>query len=114
MKIQIVHETLKLQKVSIQDSASSDFVFYITEGKDIMLLTNMCVSNGSWGFKSVCCILAKEAKRSAKCSNPDRTFRSSLRDRAIRKAIKEGRTLYGADYMNEVFDIYTSELLERV
>ena len=117
MKIQIVqvtHETPKLQKVSIKDGTASDFVFYTTEGKDIMLLTNRCVSSRPWGFKSVFCILAKEARNTEKCNNPNRTFRAPTRECAMSKVIKAGRTLYGAHYMDEVFDIYTSELLEKV
>lgn len=109
----------ELKKVSIGEAAHSKFIFYITKGDDIMLLhpvSDTCSDvepHMFWGYRSAVVALSRGVDCRTKIGNTGITFQGVSREKAVLNATCAGRTVYTADHMNEVFDIYVQVRRER-
>ena len=95
----------KITGVLIAEGIKHKFIFYFTKGKDIMLLTrNDNLIEVAWGFSSIYASMRRHVEMLP--SKNAQSFCGSIKNIAVSRAINKGRTVYTADTMHEVLEIY--------
>lgn len=90
------------------------YIFYVTKGNDLLILERFNICN-KYGFRSLKFTVEWITNYNQRPNRAVKyTFKSDSRNKSIELALQNRRKVYGANYSNEMLELYSKIVSERL